>query len=396
MIVHCANLHKKIMKLNRNLYVLALGVFGITTTEFGVIGVLPEIAAAFRISIEKAGWLLSAFALIIAVFGPFMVTFLSSFKRKKLLVFSLLIFIIVNTLSAYISNFYLLLTVRMVPAFFHPVYWSIALSIAEKTSAPEDRSKAVSIIFSGLTLATVLGVPLATLMSGLFSWQASFLLTALINIFALIGVQAFLPDIEKENKASSSFNIEILYNKNLWFSLFLAFFIIASMYSTYGYMADFLKNVTRMDGKQISLMLFMFGTVGIAGNKIAGKYMSRFPFQTTLVFLILLSGIHALIGYYGSFPVPVIWIIGCWGLVHSGGFLISNINVTSSVPGSSEFINSIFTLCGNFAVTAGTLFGGFWIARYGIENVTTSSIIGMVMAIIVLLARKIFIKNTPS
>ncbi len=376
------------MKLNRNLYLLALGVFGITTTEFGIIGVLPEIASVFRISIEKAGWLLSAFALIVAVFGPFMVSLLSFFPKKKLLLTSLFIFAIANLGSACIDHFYLLMAVRMIPAFFHPVYWSIALSIAEKTSAPKDKSKAVSIIFSGLTLATVLGVPIATLTSDLFSWQASFLLTTFINIIALIGIQLFLPVIEKETKQPVSFNISTFNHKALWLGLLLAFFTIAAMYSTYGYMADFLKNVTRMDGRQISLMLFMFGTVGIAGNRIAGKYMSRFPYQTTLIFLLLLGAIHGLIGYYGSFPVPMIWMVGCWGLVHSAGFLISNINVTSSVSGSSEFINSIFTSCGNFAVTAGTLSGGFWIAHYGIENVIWSSIIGIAFAFILLLVRK--------
>lgn len=375
------------MNTNRNLYVLALGVFGITTTEFGVIGVLPEIASAFHISIEKAGWLLSAFALIVAVFGPLMVTLLSSFKRKKLLVISLFIFAAANILSACIDNFYGLLIIRMIPAFFHPVYWSIALSVAERSSAPEEKSKAVSTIFSGLTLATVLGVPIATLMSDLISWKAAFLLTALINIAALAGIQLFLPVIEKRNEPSPSFNRKIFYNKNVWLSLFLAFFIIASMFSTYGYMADFLKNVTGMNGKQISIMLFVFGTVGIAGNKIAGKYMSRFPFKTTFPFLVLLSGTHLLVWYFGSMLIPMIWITGFWGLIHSGGFLISNINVTSSVSGSSEFINSIFTSCGNFAVTAGTLLGGFWITRYGIENIAWSSITLIIFALLILIVK---------
>ncbi|RXM53247.1 MULTISPECIES: MFS transporter [unclassified Chryseobacterium] len=382
------------MKSKRNLYVLALGVFGITTTEFGVIGVLPEIASAFHISIEKAGWLLSAFALIVAVFGPFMLIALSSFKRKNLLISSLLIFAAANILSAYIGNFYALLIVRMLPAFFHPVYWSIVLSVAEKTSDPTDKSKAVSIIFSGLTLATVLGVPLATLMSDLFSWQSSFLLTAFINSIALIGVQFLLPAIETETETetetSMMFDLKIFKNKNLWFGLFTAFFTIAAMYSTYGYMADFLKNVTHMSGKQISIMLFMFGTVGILGNKLAGKYMSAFPFLTTCLFLTLLAVIHLLIYSYGSYFIPMVWIITFWGLIHSGGFLISNINVTSSVSGSSEFINSIFTSCGNFAVTAGTLLGGFWIAHYGIENVTNSSIICIISTIIIVLLKKKF------
>ncbi|MEJ5105920.1 MFS transporter [Chryseobacterium sp. MYb328] len=380
------------MKSKRNLYVLALGVFGITTTEFGVIGILPEITSSFNISIEKAGWLLSAFALIVALFGPFMLMALSSFKRKRLLIASLFIFAAANIISAYIGNFYGLLVVRMIPAFFHPVYWSIALSVAEKASASTDKSRAVSIIFSGLTLATVLGVPLATLMSDLFSWQSSFLLTAFINLVALAGVQLLLPDIEKETEASLTFNINILRSRYLWIGLCTAFFTIAAMYSTYGYMADFLKNITQMNGKQISIMLFMFGVVGIFGNKIAGKYMSRFPFQTTLIFLIFLAVIHLFIYYYGNSFVPMIWIIGFWGLIHSGGFLISNINVTSSVPGSSEFINSIFTSCGNFAVTAGTLWGGFWIAHFGIENIIGSSIITIILAVIMVFIRKMLMK----
>lgn len=371
------------MNQNRNLHVLALGVFGITTTEFGVIGVLPEIATAFHVNIEKAGWLLSAFALIVAIFGPFMVALFSPFKRKNLLIVSLFIFAVANILSAYSNNFYLLLIIRMIPAFFHPVYWSISLSIAEKTSTPENKSKAVSIIFSGLTLATVLGVPLATLMSDFFSWRASFLLTALLNIVALLGVQLFLPKIEKGTEPPISFDSNIFKYKIVWINLFLAFFIIASMYSTYGYMADFLKNVTGIDGKQISMMLFLFGGVGIAGNKIAGKYMSRFPFLTTFIFLTLLAGIHLLVYCCGTLLLPMIWITGIWGLVHSGGFLISNINVTS-VEGSSEFINSIFTSCGNFAVTAGTLVGGYWINHYGIKNVIWASISGILMSSITL------------
>ncbi|WP_232816352.1 hypothetical protein [Chryseobacterium capnotolerans] len=136
----------------------------------------------------------------------------------------------------------------------------------------------------------------------------------------------------------------------------------------------------------------MFGTVGILGNKMAGKYMSRFPLHTTSLFLILLTVTHIFIYSYGSYFVPMIWIIAFWGMIHSGGFLISNMNVISSVSGSSEFINSIFTSCGNFAVTVGTLFGGFWIAHYGIENSIGSSILILILALIMVCIKKKLVK----
>ncbi|AQW98486.1 MFS transporter [Elizabethkingia anophelis] len=382
------------MKSKRTLYVLALGIFGITTTEFGVIGILPDLAKAFSISIDKAGWLLSAFAIIVAVFGPFMLMLLSSFRRKNLLVFSLLVFAAANIISAYIQNFYLLLLIRMVPAFFHPVYWSVALSVAEKNVLPEEQSKAAGLIFSGLTVATVLGVPLATLISDTVGWQYSFLITALINLIAAAGIQFYLPSIEYYNKTVQISYKRILDNRLLWINLLLSFMLIMAMYSTYGYMSDFLKTVTHMNGKQISFMLLIFGSIGILGNKLAGRYMSRFPVITLALFIVSLSLMHLLIYEYGSLFIPMVWITCFWGLIHSGGFLIGNINVVTSALDAPEFMNSMFTSCGNFAVTAGTLAGGYWIAHYGIQSLAWSSIICLLIAGVLLLLKNKLIKKT--
>ncbi|MCT3806189.1 MFS transporter [Elizabethkingia anophelis] len=382
------------MKSKRTLYVLALGIFGITTTEFGVIGILPDLAKAFSISIDKEGWLLSAFAIIVAVFGPFMLMLLSSFRRKNLLVFSLLVFAAANIISAYIQNFYLLLLIRMVPAFFHPVYWSVALSVAEKNVLPEEQSKAAGLIFSGLTVATVLGVPLATLISDTVGWQYSFLITALINLIAAAGIQFYLPSIEYYNKTVQISYKRILDNRLLWINLLLSFMLIMAMYSTYGYMSDFLKTVTHMNGKQISFMLLIFGSIGILGNKLAGRYMSRFPVITLALFIVSLSLMHLLIYEYGSLFIPMVWITCFWGLIHSGGFLIGNINVVTSALDAPEFMNSMFTSCGNFAVTAGTLAGGYWIAHYGIQSLAWSSIICLLIAGVLLLLKNKLIKKT--
>ncbi|MCL1666795.1 MFS transporter [Elizabethkingia ursingii] len=368
------------MKSKRTLYVLALGIFGITTTEFGVIGILPDLASAFGVSIEKAGWLLSAFAIIVAVFGPFTLMSLSSFRRKGLLIFSLLIFAFINIMSAYIHDFYILLLIRMIPAFFHPVYWSVALSIAEKTVSNEEQSKAAGIIFSGLTVATVLGVPLSTLISDTIGWQYSFLITAFINLIAAAGVYLYLPSVEYSNQAVRVLYKKVLNNQLLWINFLLSFLLITAMYSTYGYMSDFLKTVTHMNGQQISLMLLIFGSVGILGNKLAGRFMGEFSVSTLAVFIISLLIMHLLIYEYGGLFIPMVWITCFWGLVHSGGFLIGNINVVTSSKENPEFMNSIFTSCGNFAVTAGTLIGGYWITHYGIQSLACTSVICLILA----------------
>jgi len=377
------------MKFDKTLFVLALGVFGITTTEFGVIGILPELASVFNVSIDKAGWLLSAFAIIVAVFGPLMVWLLSSYDRKKLLVLSLVIFAVSNVLSSLATNFTFLLIVRMLPAFFHPVYWSIALAVAVENTAPNQSSKAVSTIFSGLTIATVLGVPLATLLVDVLNWQSSFLLSALLNIVSLIGLIGLLPPIKASDKKEEYSKKTILRKPILWLNILLAFCIITAMYSTYGYMADFLKSVSGMNGKEVSIMLFFFGITGIIGNRMVGKYMSSKPFETTFIFLVALIGVHFLLLVFGSYFVPMIVIVGIWGLIHTGGFLISNVSVASSVPEAQEFVNSIFTSCGNLAVTAGATIGGFWIVHFGIQQIVWSSILLLGLSLVILLVKKV-------
>lgn len=366
--------------MKQTLYALALGVFGITTTEFGVIGIAPQIASAFNVTIEKTGWLLSAFALIVAIFGPFLMIFLSSFNRKKLILIILGIFTASNILSVFASNFNILLLARILPAFFHPVFWSIALSTAANSTTPEKSPKAIGVVFGGFTIASVLGIPLATLITDIFNWQSSFILFAFINLLSLIGVLLFLPATQSLQKLSFKSQLQILKKRQLWISFILSFLMIAAMYSTYGYISAYLDKITRIDGKQISLMLFIFGTAGIIGNFLASKFLSRSIPVTIIVFILLIITTHLLLYFFGIYFLPMIILIALWGLVHTSGFLISNINLTTSASEAPEFVNTIFTTCGNLAVTAGTLIGGFWITNFEIKNVIWSSVILLIFS----------------
>ena len=281
----------------------------------------------------------------------------------------------------------------MVPAFFHPVYWSIALSIAARQSTHGDSSKSVSMVFSGLTIATVLGVPMATYISDLFGWQASFLLSALINLVSVLGLWFFMPPIETEKKVAQKRDLGILKNNVLWVNFLITFLIITAMYSTYAYMAEFLGSVSKMDGTDISLMLLVFGAMGIYGNRLAGKYMGKYPKKATVLFIVLLISVHLLVYWFGMYYWLIVLITAIWGLIHTGGFVIGNLNLTSSISGTSELINSLFTSCGNLAVTIGTLLGGFWIASYGVHNVIWSSIVCLLMCLFTIFMKVKFVKE---
>src|SRR3979490_837782 len=140
-------------------YVLAPGAFAPITTEPGVTGILPQVSEAFGITIGRAGWLLSGFALVIALLGPWMTLLFSKANRKFSLCFVLLVFFMANIASVFAPNFGIFLLTRITPAFVHPVFWSVAMSVAAASGEPKRSSRAVSIVFTGFRAGLVLGGP---------------------------------------------------------------------------------------------------------------------------------------------------------------------------------------------------------------------------------------------
>lgn len=353
--------------MKRSIYAMALGAFGIITTEFGVIGILPNLAKVFDVSLDTAGWLLSAFALTVAVSSPFITAVTSNINRKLLMSLVLAVFVGSNLLSAFSPNFTVLMIARILPAFLHPLFWNISLAAAFKESG----SKAVSIVMSGVSIATVMGVPITTYAAEFFNnWQASFFLASFISLIAFIGMLLFVPSMPSPKKEAGASQLYVLKNPQLWLNLVSTILMLAGMFSSYGYLAAYMEKITHMNGTQVSLMLLLFGGMGVLGNWITGIALSRNVMLTTRVFFSSLIGVQILAYLFGSIFIPMVIILSFWGAIHTGGFLIGNIRTTRSIPHSAlEFVNSLLTSCYNIGISLGTMLGGFIIARYGVHHV---------------------------
>jgi len=369
--------------MKRSIYIMALGAFGIITTEFGVIGILPALAKEFNVSIATAGWLLSAFALTVAVTGPFTMMLTARINRKLLMCMVLAIFVLSNILSAMAPNFTVLMIARILPAFLHPVFWAVSIATAAKQAGPKDAPKAIAVVMAGLSVATVLGVPITTYMADLFNWKASFLLAGFINLIAFGALALFVPDMPAEKQQSAKKQVAILAEPQIWVKLLSTLIILAGMFTTYGYLAEFLGRISRMSAVEISIMLLVFGGMGILGNWLTGIALSKNVLLTSRLFLVSLIAMHLLAYFFGGFFVPMVLILSVWGFIHTGGFLVANIFVTHDLPGDSlEFINSLLPSFYNAGITLGTLLGGFIIARYGIHEVTWMSVILLAVALV--------------
>ncbi|MEN0053317.1 MAG: MFS transporter [Mucilaginibacter sp.] len=361
--------------MKKSIYIMALGAFGIITTEFGVIGILPSIARDLHITIERAGWLLSGFALTIAITGPFAMLATSRVNRRTTMAFVLALFVLSNLFSALANNFTMLMIARIIPAVLHPVFWSVSTVAAARQVAPEQSSRAVAVIMAGLSVATVVGVPMATYVTDLAGWRYSFVLSGIINLVAFIALLISVPSMPVSENVSLKAQLNGLKSRQLWVNLTATVLMLAGMFSSYSYLADFLEKITRMNGVQISVMLLIFGAAGIAGNWLTGILMSRNALLTTRVFLISLAMVNVLTFSFGGWFAPMTGIIALWGFIHTGGFLISNLRTTAEAPDAPELAASLMVSFGNAGVTIGTILGGLVIANWGTRDITLLSIL---------------------
>ncbi len=299
--------------------ILALGVFGIITTEMGIIGVLPQVTQKFNISASQAGWLVSIFSFVVAISGPFLTLLVSGMNRKVILLIAVFSFVISNLVYAYTTHFEVMLIFRVLPAIFHPVFFSVALVTASNLVPPEKSSKAVTKVFAGITVGFAFGVPLTSYLAEKIALEAAFWFGAVVSMIAFVGILIWLPSLPVQEKMSYGKQLSVLRKPQLWFNIMSVIFIFAAMFSVYSYFAEYLGEITRMNGSWISMMLMVFGIVMIFGNFLFGGLLHKNLTKTVITFPLLYMVIYVLTYALGTSFLPMIVVVLIWGAVHSGG-----------------------------------------------------------------------------
>ncbi|MFF2794740.1 MFS transporter [Lysinibacillus xylanilyticus] len=379
------------------IFILAVGVFGIITTEMSIVGVLPQIARKFEISTAQSGLLVSIFALVVAISGPFLILLVSGINRKLLLLTTIFIFAISNIFYAYTTHFEVMLIFRIIPAALHPLFFSIALVTAANLVPPEKSGRAVSKVFLGVTVGFALGVPLTSYLAEQFSLEIAFLFGAIVNAVAFIGILILLPSMPVKEKMSFGKQVGILRKAELWLNIGTVIFIFAAMFSVYSYFAEYLAKVTHMNGSSISIMLLIFGVIMILGNFLFGFLLQKNMLKTVILFPVLYLFVYLFVYYLGSYFVPMIFMVFIWGIVHSGGLIVSQAWLISEAKEAPEFGNSLFVSFSNLGITLGTSFGGWFISQLGIQQLIWSGFIFSLLSLVLILIKiKLFNSRIPS
>jgi len=371
------------VKRSGAIFFIALGIFGIINTELGVVGLLPVIIDKYGVTASQAGMLVSSFAFIIALFGPWVTLLMSRWDRKRVLIGILVLFAVSNLASAFAPNFPMLLVFRIVPALFHPVYFSFAFVMAAILSDKERVAQASAKVFLGVSMGMVLGIPITSYVANQFSLETAFIFSAVVSEGAGLGI-AFMVSTLTDNRkpASIGAQLRVLRKPILWLNIAAACFILAAMFAVYSYFAEYMGQHLNMNGKIVSMLLVVFGASGVVGNWYAGKLLGKHLKRTTLLYPIALAACYILLHYADASLIWLVGIIVLWGAVHTSGLIVSQIWLTSEALEAPEFANSLFVSFSNLGVTIGTAVGGWLIAISGMGEIVWGGILFATIALI--------------
>lgn len=302
------------MKINFPLMALAIGAFGIGVTEFSPMGMLPVIADDLGISIPTAGILISAYAFGVLVGAPVMTLLFANMPRRRLLVLSMGIFTLGNLMSALADSYSALMISRIITSFNHGVFFGVGAVVATQLVPPNQRAGAVAAMFSGLTIATVGGVPLASFVGTTLGWRNAFLGIAGIGLVAMIALRISLPPLVNQEKANIRNELAVLSKGSVLAALLLTVVGASSMFTVFTYIVPILQQETYASTTFVTAMLVLYG-VGLAvGNVLGGRYADRTLYGTLIVSLIAVILLLVIFTVTMSSSVIVGPLIFLWGI----------------------------------------------------------------------------------
>ena len=345
------------------LMALAISAFGIGTTEFVPVGLLSSLADDLNISITLAGLLISGYAIGVAVGAPVITALTNKMGRKNLLMLLMIIFIVGNSVAAMSTSFSLLLIARFVTAFSHGVFFSIGSTIAADLVPENKRASAIALMFTGLTVATVTGVPLGTFIGQIFGWRSTFWAVAVLGVIGIIASAILIPkNLKQAPPLKFSDNFKILTNG----PLLLAFAITALGYGgtfvAYTYLAPMLENVTGFAPSSVSIILLVYGVAVAIGNTVGGKAANKNPLKALFWMFVIQSIVLFILSL--TAPFTIVWVItrvflGLFAFMNVAGLQIYVVQLAEKhVPSAVNIASALNIAAFNVGIAIGAFIGG--------------------------------------
>ena len=337
-------------------YILGLTIFSLTTAEFSVAGVMPALSAAFNVSVGRVGYLISYYALGMALGGPVLTALLLTLRlpNKRALVWLLVLYVGGGVGAAMATQYQVMAFARIVMGIASSACIGVALTLCAESVMPASRGHAVSIVLSGLMLAPVLGVPATTLIATHFGWRASFWAVALLSLCCLFVVTAWVAEVGKPSATRLSSELRALCNRRLWAAYATSGLITGATFAAFSYVSAIFTQLSGYSGATVPILIALYGVANVVGNIVVGRYADRRTIATLAVGLSVLSAALAIFASFADSPiigVAAFLIVGLSGVTMNPAMVSRVMQVATPSPLVNTMHASI--------ITAGLAFGSW-------------------------------------
>lgn len=366
------------------LLTLAVSAFAIGTTEFISVGLLPLIANDLSIPVTTAGLTVSLYALGVTFGAPVLTSLTSRMSRKTLLLWIMIVFIIGNTVAAFSTTIGLLLVARVISAFSHGVFMSIGSTIAADLVPENRRASAISIMFTGLTVATVTGVPFGTFIGQQLGWRAAFMTIVIIGVIALIANSILVPShLRKGVKTSFRDQLKLVKNGRL-----LLLFIITALgyggtFVVFTFLSPLLQDITGFEEGTVAIILLVYGIAIAIGNMVGGKLSNQNPIRALFYMFIVQAVVLFILMFTAPFKVAgliTIFLMGLLAFMNVPGLQVYVVMLAERfVPSAVDVASAINIAAFNAGIAIGSYLGGMITDSIGLIH---TSWIGALMVLV--------------
>jgi MFS transporter, DHA1 family, inner membrane transport protein len=360
---------------------LMLGAFVVGTAELVIVGVLPLVAEDMSVSISTTGQLVTAYALGISFGGPILNALTTRFGRRFLAWMCLSCYIAGNALAVVATGFGMLVAARFLTGSIHGLFIGIASVVAAGIVPEERRGRAMSMVFGGIAVATVLGIPLGTLIGQTFGWRATFTGIIILGCLALMATLVFVPPVEGTGIGGFAEQARCAFAPRVLAMLAVGFTLMCGQFTVFTYLAPWLEEVTDISGGLVSAFLLAFGIASAAGTFVGGLAADRSTTRTLWggnALVLLALGVLFMVG---SIPVLVALVLGVWGLLMFAIFPSLQLRVISLAGVGGNLAATLSASAANAGIATGAIIGGWVVANHGVNPLVP---VGLVICAIAL------------
>lgn len=347
---------------------LALAAFIFNTTEFVPIGLLPDIAHSFGMDVAHTGLLLTGYAWTVAILSLPLTLLTAAQERRRLLMILFAIFIGSHILAGFAWSFASLMTARIGIACSHAIFWSISIPLAVRLSPEGKQAKGLGLIVTGSSLATVLGVPLGTLLGHQTGWRITFMCIAAISLLVMLALRKLLPNLPSTNPAPLKNLSNVLKRPALLQAYLLTLIIVTGHFTAYTYFTPFMTRVGGFSDNFVVSLLLVIGGAGIVGTLIFTRHAPRHPFEAFAGPLAVLLLCLLALNFATVTATTTVILCLVWGASMTIVYLGLQSKVLASAPDSADVATSIYSGIFNIGIGGGALMGSTVLLHYDINS----------------------------